>query len=319
MNLSVSQHSGWSVALSWMLFTPAALATDPRASLDAWIATSQANPAMEVQWNVPRETVDRTKAVVDTFEIVETARYHYPTAMLVQSRVMPKQEPEDAGRSMRFDMDYEVDETGQWTERHPHTGAERDLGDGHELRDMIKAQAVRNPALLGMWISEHPDKCEVVEGDDGRKLFLIPDLNLRFELRLATESDPASAWVSRLEVVGADGSSSVWWTYDDPIRVENGRFSLGSVRVQHSVARDGSLYEGTPSVLEYARVIPASVQPAPTSPADPVLPDENEPNDTDSPTEQPSGSLLPRWTIPVITVAALLAGFLTVRAVRSRR
>jgi hypothetical protein len=318
MNPMSTQQTCWFVVLCCTLCTPIALAADARSSLDAWINLLRDNPATEVQWYVAQEVVDRATRVVDDFEIVETARYRYPIAMLVQSRVIPKNEPEDARRSMRFDLDQEISETGHWTERHAHTGAERDLGDGHELRDMIKAQAVRNPALLGMWINEHPDKCEIVEGDDGRKLFLVPDLNLRFELRLANESDPASAWVSRLEVVGADGSSSVWWTYDDPIRVENARFSLGSVRVQHSVARDGSLYEGTPSVLEYARLIPASVQPAATSPADPIILDENEPNGPDSSTQQPSGSL-PRWTIPVIAVATLLAGFLTVWAVRSRR
>lgn len=319
MNFTLAQRRGWTVSLCWILLVPSSLATGADVSLNAWIQLLGNNPLMEVQWYVPREIIDRTNTVHDTFEIMETARYHYPTAMLVQSRVMPKQEPEDAGRSLRFDMDHEIDAAGQWTERHPHTGAERDLGGGHELRDMIKAQAVRNPALLGMWINEHRDKCEMIERRDGRQVFLILDLNLRFELRLATESDPASAWVSQLEVLGADGTPVAWWTYDDPIRVENAHFSLGSVRIEHSITRDGSLYEATPSVLEYARVIPASLQPAATKASDSIIPSEHDPAGSDASTAaQPSSSPM-RWIIPIVAVAALLAGLLTLRAVRSRR
>lgn len=219
---------------------------------------------------------------------------------------------------MRFDLDQEIDETGQWTERHPHTGAQRDLGNSHNLRDIIKAQSVRNPALLGMWINEHQGKCEIVKRDDGRQFFLIPDLNLRFELRLAAESDPASAYVSQLEFVGADGSSVTWWTYDDPIRVENAHFWLGSVRIQHSVIRDGSLYEGTPSVLEHAKVIPASQQPARTGPTNPVVSNANESAGLDAPpVREPGGST--RWGVMFGAIVVLAAGFMTIRAVRSRR
>jgi hypothetical protein len=301
-----------------MVFIHSAFAADPRASLDMWTGLLRHNPAVEVQWYVPNEIVDQRGTIVEMYEVVETARYRYPTAMLVQSRVIPKNEPDDARRSMRFDLDQEIDEAGQWTERHPHTGAQRDLGNSHNLRDVIKAQTVRNPALLGMWINEHQGKCEIVKRDDGRQFFLIPNLNLRFELRLAAESDPASAYVSQLEFVGADGSSVAWWTYNDPIRVDNADFWLGSVRIQHSVARDGSLYEGTPSVLEYARVIPASNQPVAPKQTGPIILDENDSADSDASTAQSSGSPM-RWSIPIIAAALLLAGFLTLRAVRSRR
>lgn len=229
-------------------------AGDAHSRLHAWVEGVAVHAGLEVRWIVAHEVLDQTSRAVESYEVEETARYQYPRAMLVQTRVVPQNEPGDARRAMRLEVDQEIDANGHWRELHVRSGSERDLGENHSLRDLVGSQAVRAPALLGMWIAEHPGRYQVEEGNTGSLLVSVPDLNLRFELKMGAGTGPEGAWVSQIEMVDGDASRRVWWTYDDPVPVENGRFSLGSVRVQHSVLRDGSLYEGFPSLLEYARV-----------------------------------------------------------------
>lgn len=241
-----------------ILSTSSNAADDQGRRLDAWIARVSGHPSIEVRWYVAQEVIDRQTRVMDAFELDETARYRYPDTMLVRTRTLPKNEPADARRAMIYDLDQEIDAAGRWSERQVRGGSERNLGDAHRLRDLVTAQAVRAPVLIGMWLAENPDSWHEAGQGHGVSTYAVPDLKLRFDLRLANDADPASAWVSRIEHVGADGSPMVWWTYDQPIRADNAGFAIGSVRVQYSKARDGSVYEGTPAILESARVIPVT-------------------------------------------------------------
>ena len=293
-----------------------AKAQDARSLLEAWASSCAASPAIELRWAITHEVMDRSgTTVVDRFDVTETARYHYPITMSVQTRTVPNHEPKDAERALRFDVDQEINRAGHWTERFVVAGSQRDLGNSHILRDLIGAQAIRAPVLLGMWIHEHPHRCHATDRDDGRPLlYEIPDLNLRFQLQLGQDLDPRSGWVSLIEVIDRDGSLRAWWSYDEPTRVQGADYQVGAVRTQYSIARDGSLYEGIPDQLERVSTFrPISSEHPSSGGPEAELSHASATSESQSPGSPGRNTRAPgRWIITII-IAAAGAGVIVLR------
>lgn len=219
-----------------------------------WSAACAARSRVELQWLRTHDVVDSRGQLTDSFDTTESAVYEYPTSMLVRTRAVPTGDPQaDRLRSVRVDLDSEISPENGWVERQVALGSERDLGNEHLLRDVVRSEAVRAPMLLGMWIHEHPEKVRRIAREGERLVGEVPELNIRFTLQPGRGDDPATGWVTQIDIVDASGQPRAWWKYDEPRQVEGASYQVGGIRTQYSIQRDGKLFEGVSDQLQLVR------------------------------------------------------------------
>lgn len=219
-----------------------------------WSAACVARSKVELQWLRTHDVVDAHGQLVESFDTTESAVYEYPSSMLVRTRVVPTDDPRaDRIRSARVDLDVEISRDNGWVERRVALGSERDLGNDHLLRDVVRSEAIRAPMLLGMWIHEHPEKLRRITREGDRIVGDIPDLNIRFTLQTSRDNDAAPGWISQIDIVDGNGQARAWWKYDEPRQVEGAGYQVGGVRTQYSIQHDGKLFEGVSDQLQFVR------------------------------------------------------------------
>lgn len=249
------------------------------ARISTWIDQCKRLNGVEFIWTETQDVLSGDGRVEFSFEVDQTVRVRWPSALEHATRVIETGEPRVSSAAMRFDRDFTLTGSGLVRESYLRHSQSDTSMVGASARRLAVMPVSFAPSLLGVWAGEaNPDAMEYEEisGDAFRVHF--KELRMRAEVRRQTDSEGGVMMaVTRLESVSSGDAPTQWWEYDDFARTSGGG-AAGRIRIWYSVLPDGRIYESMPATLVEIR---------PVGPAEPGWLAELPPPGGDATTSRP--------------------------------